>query len=398
MSFDQTFTRRQLALGAAVAGVAATGVLRATAAQEASPEASPEGPPADGGGLPPIPEGAVVVAEGLWNPGDLAFGEDGTLFIAETGVAGGEGGPTDEPPAGGADATPVAAPAPLVPAQISQVAPDGTQSVLTDEIGGVGIGVYAGSVYVSQGGSSVFSGLVPNPAENTVRAVDLATGETRLIAELGPYEVEFNPDGTDVNPNLYGLGINSQGQIFVADAGGNTIYQVDSATGAFSLFAVVPDLTQLTGATPTAEEAAAQPGPRQPVPTSVVIDAGGNVVVALLSEAWNGPSILSFAPNGTYTIGVSGLSNIVSAALGPDGLLYVSQLSADLSGEQPAPGAVLRINADGSIEPVVEGLFFSHGIAFDASGNLFVTTNSIISGPDAPLGQVLRIDGIATPA
>ncbi len=66
--------------------------------------------------------------------------------------------------------------------------------------------------------------------------------------------------------------------------------------------------------------------------------------------------------------------------------------------EQPAPGAVLRINADGSVEPVVEGLFFPHGIAFDAVGNLFVTVNSIISGPDAPLGQVLRFDGIATPA
>jgi hypothetical protein len=45
---------------------------------------------------------------------------------------------------------------------------------------------------------------------------------------------------------------------------------------------------------------------------------------------------------------------------------------------------------------VVEGLFFPHGIAFDPSGNLFVTVNSIISGPDAPLGQVLRFDGIAT--
>ena len=66
--------------------------------------------------------------------------------------------------------------------------------------------------------------------------------------------------------------------------------------------------------------------------------------------------------------------------------MYVSQLTADFSGEMPAPGNVFRINADGTPEAVVEGLFFPHGIAFDADGNLFVTVNSIISAPDAADG------------
>ena len=33
--------------------------------------------------MPPLPEGATVVAEGLWNPGNLVFGPDGTLYIAD---------------------------------------------------------------------------------------------------------------------------------------------------------------------------------------------------------------------------------------------------------------------------------------------------------------------------
>ena len=398
MSFvDRTMNRRQVAIASAAGAVAISGaaVLRPAFAQEASPEASPAegGPP-----MPPLPEGATVVAEGLWNPMDLAFGDDGTLYIAESGVAGGG----DEGP--GAAATPnpdgslPMGPAPLVPAQVSQVAADGTQSVLTTEAGGVGIDVFDGAVYVSQGGGSVGAGFAPQPAENTVSAVDLASGEVRLVANLGEYEVENNPDGTDVNPNLYGLGVTDDGTIYVADAGGNTIYAVDAATGDFSLFAVVPNLTDLTGATPTAEEAAMQPGPRQPVPTGVAIDAGGYINISLLGEGWSGPSILAYAPDGTYTEGVSGLSMIVDIALGPDGLLYASQLTADFSGEMPAPGNVLRINADGSIEPVVEGLLLPHGIAFDADGNLFVSVNSIISGPDAPLGMVLRFDGVAAPA
>jgi len=399
MSFvDRTMSRRQVAIASAAGAVAISGaaVLRPTFAQEASPEASPAegGPP-----MPPLPEGATVVAEGLWNPMDLAFGEDGTLYIAESGIAGGgDEGPPEAAASPAADATPAEAPPALVPGQISAVAPDGTQSVLTTEAGGVGIDVFDGAVYVSQGGGSVEAGLIPRPDENTLRAVDLASGEVRLVANLGEYEVENNPDGTDVNPNLYGLGITDDGTIYVADAGGNTIYAVDAATGDFSLFAVVPNLTDLTGATPTAEEAAMQPGPRQPVPTGVAIDAGGYINISLLSEGWNGPSILAYAPDGTYTEGVSGLSMIVDIALGPDGLLYASQLTADFSGEMPAPGNVLRINADGSIEPVVEGLMLPHGIAFDADGNLFVSVNSIISGPDAPLGMVLRFDGVATPA
>jgi outer membrane protein assembly factor BamB len=281
----------------------------------------------------------------------------------------------------------------LVAPQVSQVAADGTQSVLTTETGGVGIAVYEGEVFVSSGGSSVGMGMLPNPGENTVSAVDIATGSVRVVAELGSYEADNNPDGTDVNPNLYGLDITDDGTIYVADAGGNTIYTVDAVTGEYSLFAVVPDLTELTGAEPDPEM-----GVRQPVPTSVVIDDGGFINVGLLSEFWDGPNLLAYAPDATYTEGFSGLSTIVSLALGPDGLMYASQLSADLSGEMPAPGAVYRINADGAPEAVVEGLFFPHGIAFDEAGNLFVSIFSIISGPDGPMGQVIRIDGIAAAA
>lgn len=380
---DTSINRRRLVqIGAAVTMTAAgyATVTHTLAAQEATPE--------EGGGLPPLPEGATVVAEGLWNPGNLVFGPDGTLYIAESGVA----GVVEEAPAGTPEpaATPVQGPAPLVRPQVSMVAPDGTQSVLTDAVGGIGIGFYGTEVFVSNGGTSVSMGMIPQPEENTIAAIDVETGDVRLVASLGEYEVENNPDETDVNPNLYGLDISEDGTIYVADAGGNTIYSVDAASGAFELFAVVPDLTTMTGAEPDPEF-----GPRQAVPVATVIDDGGYINVLLLSEGWEGPSVLAYAPDGTFTEGVSNLSTVVNAALGPDGLLYVSQLTADFTGEAPAPGNVFRITAEGEVVPVVEGLFFPHGIAFDAEGNLYVAVNSIISAPDAPAGQVIRIDGVA---
>jgi hypothetical protein len=385
-SFDQSLNRRRLAMigVAATASIAGLGAINSRAlAQDATAEA--EGGP----GLPPLPEGATVIAEGLWNPGNLAFGPDGTLYIAETGVAGGG----EEPPAGTPDpnATPVQGPAPLVAPQVTQVAPDGTVSLLTDAFGGVGIGVYNGEVFVANGGTSVSMGMIPNPEENTINAINIETGETRLVASLGEYEVENNPDGTDINPNLYGLAISENGEIYATDAGGNTIYSVDAATGVFSLFATVPDLTVLTGA-----EADPEFGARQPVPTSIVMDSAGLLQVGLLAEGWEGPSILVYSADAEYSAGPSGIAMIVSLAVGPDTFLYGSQLTADFSGEAPAPGNIYRIYEDGTSEIVVADLFFPHGIAFDAEGNLYVAVNSIISAPDAPAGQVIRIDGIAS--
>lgn len=396
LSLEQVRLNRRDMLIKSVAVAASAGLalpVLGSLAQDASPEAGQE----EGGGMPPLPEGATVVGQGLWNPGDITLGEDGTIYIAEQGVAGGD--PTAPPAAATPGAEPATGPEPLVLPQVTAIAPDGTQLVLTTAVGGVGIDYFNQEVYVSTGGSSVGSGMLPLPSENTVSAVTIGTGETRLVAELGPYEEANNPDGTDINPNLYGLGIAEDGTIYVTDAGGNTIYKIAPDTGEFSLFAVVPNLTDLTGATPTAEEEAMQPGPRQPVPTSVAIAPDGTITVVLLSESWNGPSILDYQADGTYTARPVQLSMIVDATYGPDGALYVSQLTADFSGEMPAPGAVFRVDADGTVTPVVEGLFFPHGIAFHPqSGNLFVVTNSIISGPDAPAGMLVRFDGIATPA
>ncbi len=385
-------TRRELITVAA--GTASVAVLvshSGVAAQaDATPAAGGEPP------LPPLPEGATVVAEGLWNPSDLTFGPDGTLYIAESGITGSDSG-TDEPAFATPNAagTPPAAPPAVVDGQVTAITPGGEASVIaTGVTGAIGIVLIDEVLFVACGGGSVGSGFQPNAIENTVDAIDLATGDVNTVAALGDYEVENNPDGTDVNPNLYGMAANSAGQLFVADAGGNAIYEVDPATGDFSLFTLIPTLEELTGGTP---EAGALP--RQSVPTSVVIDGDDNIHVLLLGIGfWPGPSLLTFAPDGTVTSGPTGLTTAVAMAMGPDGLLYATMLSDDFEGEEPAPGSVNRVTADGTIEKVVEGLFFPHGIAFDDAGNLYVTTNSVISSPDAALGMVVRLDGIAAPA
>jgi hypothetical protein len=292
--FDESMSRRSFAkTTAAVSAGAALGVpsVKAAVAQDATPVGSP----AEGGpGLPPLPEGATVVAEGLWNPRFLVFGDDGTLYVTENGVGGDEvltppdagATPVDSatPVPGAAESTPEAPPMPPstrgYTGQVSAVAPDGTVTVLasglasySDGIGPVGITLVDGQIYFSIGGAAVGIGFPPLPEENTINRINAETGEVEIVAELGPYEEANNPDGTDVNPNLYAITTSADGQVLVVDAGGNTVYTVDPATGEFSLTAIVPSLEELTGAEPDPDM-----GPRHPVPTGITIGGGGNRV------------------------------------------------------------------------------------------------------------------------
>ncbi len=401
---SRKLTRRTFSVASAAAVAAVSTGPRVLARQDATPVE--EGP-----GLPPLPEGATVVAEGLWNPRSIAIDEAGTLYVTETGIGGDEvltppntgEGELEATPVGSAEATPVAEPEgpPSTrgyTGQITMVAPDGTASVLvdglasySDGVGPTGITVFEGSVYFVIGGAGVGSGIEPLPEENTVNRVDPENGTVELVAELGPYEVENNPDEEDINPNLYGIDADSEGNLFVVDAGGNTVYSVDPASSEFELVAVVPNLSELTGEAPSADEP-----PRQPVPTAIVVDADDVIHVALLSEGWppDGPSVLTIEEDGSFAPVTTGRSMVVGLAEGPDGFLYHSQL-LDTFGDGPPIGSVHRILEDGSTEPVVEGLTMPHGIAFDHEGNLFVATNVLMSSPDAAVGQVLRFDGIA---
>src|SRR5699024_9869124 len=116
---------------------------------------------------------------------------------------------------------------------VSMVGTDGTQSVIIDGllsysegVGVVGLALGPGVAWVSIGGVAVGRGFAPQPQENTINEIDVDTGEMTTIADLGQYEVDNNPDGADVNPNLYMMDRSADGNLLVADAGGNTIYSV----------------------------------------------------------------------------------------------------------------------------------------------------------------------------
>ena len=392
---SRTIDRRTFTIAAGGAAIAAVPAARALA-QSASPVVGPTG---------------TVVAEGLWNPRFLAFTDDGSLYVTEVGVGGDEVftfGPPEATPVDAAEATPASGPPATrgTTGQVSVVAPDGTLSVVVGGlpsysagVGPCGICVQDGTVYFTVGGTAVLAQQTPLDGENTLQKIDLAAGTASIVAEFNTYEIENNPDGTDINPNLYSVSVgDSDGRLTVNDAGSNTIFSVDGATGEFTLRGIVPDLNTLTANsdTPHTDDPA-----RQPVPTGGVYK-GTTYYTAILSEGWpvDGPSILKVDGDGlfaTFTSVAAGLSMVTGTAVGPDGNIYFVQLFDDLASGAPI-GSVNRLNlADGTHEAVVPGLTMPHGITFDGDGNLYVTTQVLMSAPGVAMGQIMRFDGIGAP-
>lgn len=230
-----------------------------------------------------------------------------------------------------------------------------------------------GSFHLVAGGAGYSTVGDQITGENTVQRIDPATGEAT--------EIDDNPDGTDVNPNVSAIAAGPGGILHVVDAGGNTVYRVDPEMGDFELELTLPTLDGLLGGEETGAPTvdAAKP-PRQLVPTGIASDADGQMTLSFLSQGGpaEGPSIVTVNDDGTMTPVANCLSAVVSIGYGPDGELYVVQLSDDFA--TFAPGAVVRIGAAGTAEPVVEVMLAPHGIAFSESGHVSVGTVALPLG------------------
>ena len=85
----------------------------------------------------------------------------------------------------------------------------------------------------------------------------------------------------------------------------------------------------------------------------------------------------------------AGFTTIVSLAFGPDGLLYVLELSDAVGNPTPGKGKVVRVNADGSIEDIATGLSVPTGMTFGPNGKIYVSN---FGAAPAGAGQIVWID------
>lgn len=387
-------SRIRKSLGIAAAGAMIVGGMLGTSLAPASAQ---DASPAAESAAPALPMGCSVAASGLANPRFLTV-EDGIVYVTLAGSAGdeaifaeaGEGTPEPTEPITTYGASGSVA-AILADGSVTEVA-TGLPSFTfgTEVVGPAGIDVENGIAYVATGGVGPATGTVPALAGRAaVWSIDLQSGEATIVADLETYEIENNPDPYHIDSDPYGLVIGQDGMIYVADAGGNDIIKVDPTTGDTSVLAVIPGLP---GQQPNPDRG--DTNEIDAVPTGLALAPDGGLYVSLLSGGPFFPqtaALMHVAMDGTVTTVASGLTMLGDVTVAPDGSIYVVTMSENfIDPAGPAPGAIVKVNEDGSNTPVITGIPFPNGIAFDGEGNAYITAMVSLPAGTPAGGMVLK--------
>ena len=336
----------------------------------------------------------TLVAEGLNGPMGVLVAPDGSVWIIDSGLGGGEEF-TAFFPNFGAEFTANYGDS----ARIVQVTPDGEMNEIAtlpsivvgqETTGGARLALLNDTVYATSG-FWVDVGVEAPDLMSTI--VKLEDGEVVEVADAWAFEQAQNPDGFIAESHPYGLLAGPDGSLWVADAGANDLLRVDPMSGEITLVATFDGVPG-----PLPNPARGDAMESDPVPTGVALGEDGNVYVGFLVGFPFIPGtakVVQVGSDGSVSDYATGLTSLTDLKLGPDGHLYAVQFAV-FSEEGPAPGsgALVRIAEGEASEVVLEGLMFPTAVDFDDSGNAFV----VVNGVGAPgSGQVMRYDAVATP-
>jgi sugar lactone lactonase YvrE len=211
------------------------------------------------------------------------------------------------------------------------------------------------------------------------------------VANTFDLEKQNNFDQTtDIHSHPYGITAGSDGMLYIADAGANALLKLNPFTRQLSH---VVTFEPMPGVFPSPTRNGAMLA--DPVPTAIVANPDGTLLVSLLSGApfIPGSSKVVMVKGQTVSDYAGGLTMTTDLKRGPDGQLYATQFGlVTEKGFVPNAGAVVRVVPGGAPQPIVSGLSFPTSLDFDFAGNMFVAINGV-GAPGS--GQVLKFTGVA---
>ena len=337
-----------------------------------------------------------TIASGLSNPRGIAFAPNGALFVVEMG----SGGP------GPCILSPVFPNPPRcygATGALTEIAPDGVPGFRRVATGLPSLALATG---VAEGGAAdlSFHGMVAyvqigfggDPAQRALLG-DVGSlfgtllqvnpnGKWRLLVDVANHETLNNPAGGPIDSNPYGV-LALPGRRIIADAGANALIEA-RADNSLRTLAVLP---------------AVAPGGRDAVPTSVTEGPDGALYVSQLTgfPFWQGTSsVLRLATDGSSSeVYASGFTAVVDLAVSANRDLYVLEIATGQAPPFPPPnpglgiGRLVRQCDGGAPEVLLDGLNFATGVALGPDGAVYLTNN----GTSSTDGEVLRLEVSSCP-
>lgn len=341
--------------------------------------------------IPTKAQTITSIATGLDNPRGLAFGPEGALYVTEAGRGGtgpcftsrgvtycvGTSGAITKIWKGSQERIVTGLPS------YARVA-NGSEATGPQRISFHGRGNAYVTIGLGQNPAARTNGLLGEIGPGFGQLVRFdASGALHPVADVSAYEAANNPDGIippDSNP--FGLLALAGGQL-LTDAGGNDLLYV--ADGVISTVAVFPNRLFPSPVNPNVLVSV------QAVPTSVSIGPDGAIYVGQLTGApfpVGGANVYRVVPGSSPTVFASGFTNIVDIAWGPDGSLYVLEIAAHSLRAGDHVGALIRVSQDGLTKTTItENLFTPTALAIGSDGAFYVTT----CGDCAGVGGVVKI-------
>ncbi|WNB87057.1 ScyD/ScyE family protein [Cellulomonas sp. ATA003] len=226
----------------------------------------------------------------------------------------------------------------------------------------------------------------------TVRRVDVRSGTTSLVADIGAFELGENPEPEDFDTNPFSLAVHKNTTL-VADAGGNTLLRVARDGGVETVFTFPKEAPVQNPFAPpgTTIEADA-------VPNSVVRGPDGAFYVGQLTGfpfTVGAATVWRFEHGEEPTVYADGFTNIIDLAFDDHGNLLVLEIARNglLAATGPAQdwsGALIKVSRrDPSRHTVLltDPLFAPSGIVVD-DDDAYISNRS----NEAGAGEILKIE------